>query len=66
MTPTAASTPSALTVTAAAVATPITVDELLDKLNSAKMGGMKVGDRFKLTGELFESKYWMTGVNGSS
>jgi hypothetical protein len=64
VTPTEASTPSALTVTAAPVATPITVDELLAKLNSAKMGGMKVGDRFELTGELFESKYWMTGVNG--
>lgn len=63
-TPAEASTPSASSVTAAAVATPITVDELLDKLNSAKMGGMNVGDRFELTGELFESRFWMTGVNG--
>lgn len=46
------------------VPTPITVDELLDMLNSAKMGGMKVGDRFELTGELFTSEYWSRGVNG--
>ncbi|KIA74377.1 hypothetical protein ANMWB30_09500 [Arthrobacter sp. MWB30] len=61
-------TPSALPPSAAAavpaVATPITVDELLDMLNSAKMGGMKVGDRFELTGELVTSEYWTTGVNG--
>ncbi|WP_459384544.1 hypothetical protein [Arthrobacter humicola] len=61
-------TPSALPPAAAAavpvVATPITVDELLDKLNSAKMGGIKVGDRFELTGELVSSEYWMTGAFG--
>lgn len=46
------------------VATPITVDELLDKLNSAKMGGAKVGDRFELTGELVTPEYWMIGAAG--
>ncbi|NUU32660.1 hypothetical protein [Arthrobacter sp. C9C5] len=62
--PTAASTPSAEPAPAAPVATAITVDELLDKLNSAQMGGIKVGDRFRLTGELFMSKLWMTGATG--
>ncbi|UPL15705.1 hypothetical protein [Microbacterium galbinum] len=41
-----------------------TVDELLDKLNSAEMGGIKTGDRFTLTGELFMSDLWMTGATG--
>lgn len=40
------------------------VDELLDKLNSAGMGGIKTGDRFTLTGELFMSDLWMTGASG--
>jgi len=48
----------------AAPATDITVDELLDKLNSAQMGGLTVGDRFHLTGELFHPEYWMTGASG--
>jgi hypothetical protein len=46
------------------VVTAITVDELLDKLNSARMGGIKIGDRFRLTGELFMSDLWMTGAAG--
>lgn len=33
-------------------------------LNSGKMGDMKVGDRFELTGELVSSEYWMTGAFG--
>lgn len=45
-------------------AVPTTVDELLDKLNSAEMGGIKTGDRFTLTGELFMSELWMTGATG--
>ncbi|MEJ1115502.1 hypothetical protein WBN73_13920 [Paenarthrobacter sp. CCNWLY172] len=48
----------------APVATPITVDELLDMLNSGKMGDMEVGDRFELTGELVSSQYWTTGAFG--
>jgi hypothetical protein len=44
--------------------TDITVDELLDKLNSAGMGGIKTGDRFRLTAELFESDAWGTGAAG--
>lgn len=44
--------------------TDITVDELLNKLNSAKMGGIKVGDQFRLTGELLGSDLWMTGASG--
>ena len=48
----------------AAPATDITVDDLLDKLNSAQMGGLTVGDRFHLTGELFHPEYWTTGASG--
>jgi len=48
----------------APVVTEITVDELLDKLNSTDMGGIKVGDQFHLTGELFMSDLWMTGASG--
>lgn len=44
--------------------TDITVDELLDKLNSAGMGGIKVGDQFRVTGELSGSDYWGTGASG--
>lgn len=36
----------------------ITVDELLDKLNSENQGGIKLGDRFKVTDELSGSEYW--------
>lgn len=45
-------------------AVPITVDELLDKLNSAGMGGIQTGDLFMVTGELFMSDLWMTGATG--
>lgn len=45
--------------------TDITVDELLDKLNSAGKGGIKNGDRFRLTAELFESDAWGTGASGN-
>lgn len=41
-----------------------TVDELLDRLNSADMGGVQVGDRFRFTGELAGSQYWYTGRTG--
>lgn len=62
--PSAANTPSVEPTPAAPVVTAITVDELLDKLNSAQMGGIKVGDQFRLTGELFMSDLWMTGATG--
>jgi hypothetical protein len=64
--PTEATTPSAEPAPAPAVriSADITVDELLDKLNSAEMGGIKVGDTFRLTGELFMSDLWMTGATG--
>lgn len=60
--PTEASTPSVEPVAAAPVVTAITVDDLLDKLNSGRMGGIKIGDQFRLTGELFMSKLWITGA----
>lgn len=41
-----------------------TVDELLDRLNSADMGGIQRGDQFRFTGELFMSELWMTGAAG--
>lgn len=59
--PTAASTPSVEPVPANPVVTAITVVELLDKLNSGKSSGIKVGDRFRLSGELFNRDLWMTG-----
>lgn len=59
--PTEASTPSVEPAPADPVVTAITVDELLDKLNSAQLGGIKAGDQFRLTGEQFMSELWMTG-----
>lgn len=44
--------------------TAISVDELLDKINSAQMGGIQNVDQFRLTGELFRSDLWMTGASG--
>lgn len=44
--------------------TDTTVDALLDQLNSADMGGIQVGDRFRFTGELFMSDLWFTGAAG--
>ena len=41
--------------------TDISVDDLLDKLNA---GESKAGDRFRITGELFQSDQWSTGVTG--
>jgi hypothetical protein len=49
---------------AAPTVTTITVDALLDKLNAPKYDGIKVGDEFKLTGELFESDSWGVGASG--
>ena len=40
------------------------MDDLLGKLNSAQKGGIKVGDQFRLTGELFMSELWRTGATG--
>lgn len=60
---TEASSPSAAPEPATVV-TELTVDELLAMLNSAEMGGITVGDQFRLTGELFMSEYWMTGASG--
>lgn len=62
--PAEATAPSIESPPAAPVVTAITVDELLDKINSAQMGGIKNGDHFRLTGELFMSELWMTGAAG--
>ena len=50
--------------TAMADAADTTVDELLDRLNSADMGGIQVGDKFRFTGELVRSDLWYTGLTG--
>lgn len=62
--PTSASTTQADQPLAEPVLTETTVDELLNRLNAAQMGGIQVGDRFRLTGELFMSDLWMTGAAG--
>ena len=59
-----ASAPAAEPAPDLSAAVPITVDELLDKLNSAGMGGVQTGDLFRVTGELFMSDLWMTGATG--
>ncbi|ANG84646.1 hypothetical protein A8L33_03930 [Microbacterium aurantiacum] len=41
-----------------------TVDALLDRLNSAGMGGIALGDRFRFTGELVMPDMWFTGAAG--
>lgn len=41
--------------------TDITVDGLVDRINAASM---KVGDQFRLTGELVGSRFWATGASG--
>jgi hypothetical protein len=56
--------PTVTTPPAEPAATDITVDELLDKLNSAGFGGIKLGDQFRVTAELFESDAWGTGASG--
>lgn len=61
---TAADAPAEEPSTDPAGITDTTVDELLDRLNSADMGGIEVGDQFRLTGELFMSELWFTGATG--
>lgn len=60
--PTDPSAPSA--APSSPTVTNITVDELLDKLNSPSTSGINVGDQFRITGELFMSDLWMTGASG--
>jgi len=67
----ASSTPPSATTDAAegtdgstAPVTDTTVDVLLDRLNSAGLGGIAVGDRFRVTGQLFESDAWGVGATG--
>ena len=62
--PSGAQTTASTAPPAEPTVTGIAVDELLDKLNSASMGGIKVGDQFRVTAELFESDAWGTGASG--
>lgn len=63
-TPTPTSTPAPPGEAADAVVVDTTVDELLDRLNSPEMGGISLGEQFRITGELMGSEYWYTGVTG--
>lgn len=62
--PTPTPTPSPSAEPTLTAATDTTVDALLDRLNSANMGGIKIGDQFRFTGELFQSDLWGTGASG--
>lgn len=44
--------------------TDTTVDALLDRLNAPSTSGIKVGDRFRITGELMEPDLWSVGRTG--
>ncbi|MCT9820562.1 PASTA domain-containing protein [Microbacterium sp. W1N] len=57
-------TPSESAPTDTASVTDATVDDLLNRLNSADLGGIQIGERFRFTGELIGSQYWMTTVTG--
>lgn len=41
-----------------------TVDNLLDRLNAANMGGVVNGDRFRVIAELMAPEYWGYGASG--
>ena len=62
--PSAAQTTASTAPPAEQTVTGITVDELVDKLNLGSRGGIKVGDQFRLTGELVGSEFWGTGASG--
>jgi hypothetical protein len=55
------SAPETTTSPAEPTITDITVDGLVDKINAANV---KVGDQFRLTGELIGSRFWTTGASG--
>lgn len=44
--------------------TETTVDDLLGRLNSADMGGIALGDKFRITGTLVASENWGVGASG--
>jgi hypothetical protein len=44
--------------------TDTTVDALLDRLNAPSSSGIRVGDRFRLIGELFWDDAWAVGATG--
>lgn len=63
-TATANPTPSSSAPAASVNVVDTTPDELFDRLNSAGMGGVQVGDQFRFTGELSGSDYWIAGATG--
>jgi len=62
--PSATQTTASTAPPAEPTVTDITVDELVDKLNSPNSDGIKVGDQFRLTAELVGSDLWTTGASG--
>jgi len=63
-TATASPSPSNSAPAASANVVDTTPGELFDRLNSADMGGIQVGDQFRFTGELSGSDYWFVGATG--
>lgn len=63
-TATASPTPSNSAPAASVNVVDTTPDELFDRLNSADMGGIQVGDQFRFNGELSGSEYWFVGATG--
>lgn len=63
-TATANPTPSNSAPAASVNVVDTTPDELFDRLNSADMGGIEVGNQFRFTGELSGSDYWFVGATG--
>jgi hypothetical protein len=63
-TATASPTPSNSAPAASVNVVDTTPDELFDRLNSADMGGIQVGDQFRFAGELSGSEYWFVGATG--
>ena len=62
--PTTDGAPSVEPTTASTTATDITVDALYATLNSADMGGVNVGDQFRLTTQFVMPDLWATTVTG--
>ncbi|RJS47430.1 hypothetical protein [Nocardioides cavernaquae] len=62
--PTAVSASESPSEEPAKAPTKITVDELLDRLNSPSTSGIKTGDRFEVIGEMIASDIWGVGASG--
>lgn len=63
-TPTNEASPSDAPTPDSTTATDITVDALYDKLNSAGMGGVNLGDQFRLTTQFVRPDLWAPTASG--